>query len=473
MLLGREFVFLNPCRGQKRKLADNSKNTLDKEADKEKKGKRCGHKRKSLDWKRSSVDKESAVVHRLKSDHILSSCLIYKPLSLRERNLVIRHQIFLLKSLLRTVENFESVLSELKKIEVQRSLSTSFYARRHIEQVMSLGQPKANCSELIVNIFSVLFHYEDEDKVNVSMKLKDIPAKHIVSTHDGLRPAIDLSTVESRLLSGEYTQLDDFYADFELALKMTVEHSDSNSRTQVKQYADKLRSLYSRLQKDNEDRLTASINTDTESQGSDTTIDNSGTDTKETAIIRCICEMPLDEGFMVQCDRCRAWQHGDCMGYSPREGKTNSVYYCEKCSYRKVDRNVIERPQPQGGVPGCTYYLTFWHNGSLIKKGGCAYTSRDHSMSWQNGKKRSCNRTLGLKHKDHLDIFRVLGLWQDENFERFVFGFHYFRPHEVLHSVGKRFYPNEVIQTSLYEIIPLEAVVGPCVVMDIYSYARG
>jgi hypothetical protein len=94
-------------------------------------------------------------------------------------------------------------------------------------------------------------------------------------------------------------------------------------------------------------------------------------------------------------------------------------------------------------------------------------------MSWQNGKKRSCNRTLGLKHKDHLDIFRVLGLWQDENFERFVFGFHYFRPHEVLHSVGKRFYPNEVIQTSLYEIIPLEAVVGPCVVMDIYSYARG
>jgi hypothetical protein len=179
MLLGREFVFLNPCRGQKRKLADNSKNTLDKEADKEKKGKRCGHKRKSLDWKRSSVDKESAVVHRLKSDHILSSCLIYKPLSLRERNLVIRHQIFLLKSLLRTVENFESVLSELKKIEVQRSLSTSFYARRHIEQVMSLGQPKANCSELIVNIFSVLFHYEDEDKVNVSMKLKDIPAKHM------------------------------------------------------------------------------------------------------------------------------------------------------------------------------------------------------------------------------------------------------------------------------------------------------
>jgi hypothetical protein len=105
-----------------------------------------------------------------------------------------------------------------------------------------------------------------------------------VSTHDGLRPAIDLSTVESRLLSGEYTQLDDFYADFELALKMTVEHSDSNSRTQVKQYADKLRSLYSRLQKDNEDRLTASINTDTESQGSDTTIDNSGTDTKETAV---------------------------------------------------------------------------------------------------------------------------------------------------------------------------------------------
>ena len=34
----------------------------------------------------------------------------------------------------------------------------------------------------------------------------------------------------------------------------------------------------------------------------------------------------------------KAWQHGDCMGYSPHEDKMNSVYYCEKCSYRKVDR---------------------------------------------------------------------------------------------------------------------------------------
>ena len=43
-----------------------------------------------------------------------------------------------------------------------------------------------------------------------------------MSAHNGLRPPIDISTVESRLLTGEYTQLDDFCADFELALKMAV-----------------------------------------------------------------------------------------------------------------------------------------------------------------------------------------------------------------------------------------------------------
>ncbi|XP_062516444.1 histone-lysine N-methyltransferase ASH1L-like isoform X2 [Corticium candelabrum] len=485
VLLGREFIFRNPCRGRKIKLhteTKTSKNSLDKDDAKENKGNRThGVKRKHADAEKQAFAKQLASVRHSVSDRVVPPTLAYKPMSLRERNFVIEHHIFSLKSLIQTVENFESVLKELKRVEVHRRLTSSYVRRGGRSQPFPVvasdesDSSRAEIQQQIVNICSRIFRHEDEKKENLATFLKRITANYKASAHNGLQPSIDLTTVETRLLSGEYTELHDFGADFELALQTAVDCSDSCSKAKVMKYVNELSLLYRKMRRDNESKLTFTANgTVLDEQDSEIlSADDDAVDTCEMAIIRCICEMPLDEGFMVQCDRCRVWQHGDCMGYHPREEQKNAVYYCEKCSYRNVDRNIIERPQPQGGVPGCTYYLTFWHNSSLVKKGGCAYTSRDHNMSWQNGKKRSCNRTLGLKHKDQLDVFRVLGLWQDEKHERFVFGFHYFRPHEVSHSAGKRFYQNEVIQTSLYEIIPLEAVVAPCVVMDVYSYARG
>ena len=57
--------------------------------------------------------------------------------------------------------------------------------------------------------------------------------------------------------------------------------------------------------------------------------------------------------------------------------------------------------------------------------------------------------------------------------KRFAFGHHYFRPHETHHSPSRRFYQNELFRMPLYEIIPLEAVVGNCCVLDLYTYCKG
>lgn len=57
--------------------------------------------------------------------------------------------------------------------------------------------------------------------------------------------------------------------------------------------------------------------------------------------------------------------------------------------------------------------------------------------------------------------------------ERFAFGHHYFRPHETHHSPSRKFYHNELFRVPLYEIIPLEAVVGTCCVLDLYTYCKG
>lgn len=35
--------------------------------------------------------------------------------------------------------------------------------------------------------------------------------------------------------------------------------------------------------------------------------------------------------FMVQCETCKVWQHGLCMGYESEDQLHDDDYYCEKC----------------------------------------------------------------------------------------------------------------------------------------------
>ena len=55
----------------------------------------------------------------------------------------------------------------------------------------------------------------------------------------------------------------------------------------------------------------------------------------ENAIIRCICGLVDDDDEdgrpMVQCDKCEAWQHNECMGISLDPDDLPEQYFCEKC----------------------------------------------------------------------------------------------------------------------------------------------
>jgi hypothetical protein len=47
--------------------------------------------------------------------------------------------------------------------------------------------------------------------------------------------------------------------------------------------------------------------------------------------IRCLCgDNEDDGGFMIQCEQCGKWQHGECMGYEDPE-EVNDSYACELC----------------------------------------------------------------------------------------------------------------------------------------------
>ncbi|KAF9566732.1 hypothetical protein CPC08DRAFT_814611 [Agrocybe pediades] len=56
---------------------------------------------------------------------------------------------------------------------------------------------------------------------------------------------------------------------------------------------------------------------------------------EEQGITRCVCGSSEDDPdageFMVQCETCKVWQHGLCMGYQSEDQVHDDDYYCEQC----------------------------------------------------------------------------------------------------------------------------------------------
>ena len=52
----------------------------------------------------------------------------------------------------------------------------------------------------------------------------------------------------------------------------------------------------------------------------------------------CCCDEQSESGFMLQCERCGAWQHGQCMNL--RDGQIPSNYHCHICRFAKTNRMV-------------------------------------------------------------------------------------------------------------------------------------
>lgn len=63
--------------------------------------------------------------------------------------------------------------------------------------------------------------------------------------------------------------------------------------------------------------------------------------------VECICgavsESRKYKGLWVQCDFCDAWQHADCVGYSPGGKKKRSLVESQKHSRKKNMPNIVER----------------------------------------------------------------------------------------------------------------------------------
>lgn len=62
---------------------------------------------------------------------------------------------------------------------------------------------------------------------------------------------------------------------------------------------------------------------------------NSGKYTTEGKLY-CVCRQSYDATrFMIACDRCDDWFHGECININEKESEFIDLYFCTKCSKSK------------------------------------------------------------------------------------------------------------------------------------------
>lgn len=192
--------------------------------------------------------------------------------------------------------------------------------------------------------------------------------------------------------------------------------------------------------------------------------------TDEEDVIRCICGLYKDEGLMIQCAKCMVWQHTECT----KADIDADNYQCERCEPRKVDREI---PLDEYTEEGHRYYLSLMRGELQVRQGDAVYVLRDIPIKDETGKvlpsQKHTYETIGAIDYQECDIFRVEHLWKNEAGKRFIFGHHFLRPHETFHEPSRRFYPNEVVRVSLYEVVPIELVIGRCWVLDRTTFCKG
>ncbi|KAM7054636.1 histone-lysine N-methyltransferase ASH1L isoform 1-T1 [Molossus nigricans] len=464
-----------------------------------KKSGRSKEKRKSkhkLKKRRGHLSEEPS--ENINTPTRLAPQLQMKPMSNRERNFVLKHHVFLVRNwdkirqkqeeVKHTSDNIHSAslytrwnsicrddgniksdvfMTQFSALQTARSVRTRRLAAA--EENIEVARA-ARLAQIFKEICDGIISYKDSSRQALAAPLLNLPPKKKnAGYYEKISDPLDLSTIEKQILIGYYKTVEAFDADMLKVFRNAEKYYGRKSP--IGRDVCRLRKAYYNARHEASAQIDEIVGeTASEADSSETSVsEKENGHEKDDDVIRCICGLYKDEGLMIQCDKCMVWQHCDCMGVN----SDVEHYLCEQCDPRPVDREVPMIPRPHYAQPGCVYFICLLRDDLLLRQGDCVYLMRDSRRTPDGHPVRQSYRLLSHINRDKLDIFRIEKLWKNDKEERFAFGHHYFRPHETHHSPSRRFYHNELFRVPLYEIIPLEAVVGTCCVLDLYTYCKG
>jgi len=59
----------------------------------------------------------------------------------------------------------------------------------------------------------------------------------------------------------------------------------------------------------------------------------------------CFCRTPHNDRFMICCDKCDEWFHGECVGIKEEETGPSTTFYCPKCRGDPIPVPIIAKPK--------------------------------------------------------------------------------------------------------------------------------
>ncbi|KFP02774.1 Histone-lysine N-methyltransferase ASH1L [Calypte anna] len=428
----------------------------------------------------------------------LTPQLQMKPMSNRERNFVLKHHVFLVRNWEKIRQKQEEVkhvsdnihstslynrwngicrddgniksdvfMTQFSALQTSRSVRTRRLAAA--EENIEVARA-ARLAQIFKEICDSIIAYKDSSRQALAAPLLNLPPKKKnADYYEKISDPLDLATIEKQILTGYYKTVEAFDGDMLKVFRNAEKYYGRKSPTG--RDVCRLRKAYYNARHEASAQIDEIVGeTASEADSSETSVcEKENGHEKDEDVIRCICGLYKDEGLMIQCEKCMVWQHCDCMGVN----SDVEHYLCEQCEPRAVNREVPMIPRPHYAQPGCVYYICLLRDDLLLRQGDCVYLMRDSRRTPDGHPVRQSYRLLSHINREKLDIFRIEKLWKNEKEERFAFGHHYFRPHETHHSPSRKFYHNELFRVPLYEIIPLEAVVGTCCVLDLYTYCKG
>ncbi|XP_002121834.2 uncharacterized protein LOC778906 [Ciona intestinalis] len=381
-----------------------------------------------------------------------------------EKKFVKRSRLFLLRNMRQTKINHEK--------SIPRTLSHDDTDHESDESESSTKSTLLR--DAINDVFTAVMTCKDENGVSVAIPFINLPSKtQNPEYYDHVTDPVDLSFVEQKIVTKEYENFQEFCVDLQRVFRNAEKYHGRKSTlgrdvARLRRSFACARSLAAAmLGEDEEDEKKK------ECSAQQKELDERR---KNGDYIRCICGIFKDEGLMIQCEKCYVWQHCDCMDARPDDYNDERAYLCEECDARQVPTQVRVVPQPPSAPPGHTYYLTLMKDDMQVKQGDCVRMIHDHRLRQRPSSQppvRTSYRLQSHSTPDTMDFFRIKKLWTDDNGDKFAYGHHFLRPHDTRHNEGRIFYNNELIATPFHEIVPLEAVVSICCLMDFETYCLG